>query len=206
MSEYTHVTSTTTRQPMLVVASEKVSANTFVEAAFGGKVRFAKRRSSGTLRSWPLLVPGSSERKSAESLAAAVGKGVSVAALAKEANVSVATLRRTLTSLAFTHEVEALKGQARAEWVKAANSNMAVAAAEQPAKEEKPAKPAPKEQPAKEQPKAKASKAKASKPASKPATAPKVPNVATMRKRLTEAGQEVEGLTVKQVKEAFLAL
>lgn len=204
MSEYTHVTSTTTRQPMLVVASEKVSANTFVEAAFGGKVRFAKRRSSGTLRSWPLLVPGSSERKSAESLAAAVGKGVSVAALAKEANVSVATLRRTLTSLAFTHEVEALKGQARAEWVKAANSNMAVAAAEQPAAKEE--KPAPKEQPAKEQPKAKASKAKASKPASKPATAPKVPNVATMRKRLTEAGQEVEGLTVKQVKEAFLAL
>ena len=205
MSEYTHVTSTTTRQPMLVVASEKVSANTFVEAAFGGKVRFAKRRSSGTLRSWPLLVPGSSERKSAESLAAAVGKGVSVAALAKEANVSVATLRRTLTSLAFTHEVEALKGQARAEWVKAANSNMAVAAAEQPAKEEKPAKPAPKEQPAaKPAPKQAKGKAKAS---TKPAAAPKVPNVATMRKRLAESGVEgVEALTVKQVKEQFLAL
>lgn len=201
MSEYTHITSTTTRQPVLVVASEKVSANTFVEAAFGGKVRFAKRRSSGTLRSWPLLAPGSSERKSAESMAAAVGKGVAVAALAKEANVSVATLRRTLTALSFTLEVEGLKGQARAEWVKAANSNMAVAAAEQPAKEEK-ATPAPKEQPAKEQPKAKASKAKA-----KPASAPKVPNVATMRKRLAESGVEgVEALTVKQVKEQFLAL
>lgn len=196
MSEFTHVTSTTTRQPMLVVATEKVTANTFVEAAFGGKVRFAKRRSSGTLRTWPLLAPGSSERKSAESLAAAVAKKVPVATLAKEANVSVATLRRTLTALAFTQEVEALKGKARQEWVNAANANLVVADKPEPkAKPEKEQKPAKAEEP-------KAEEKKAEKPASK-----RAPSVATMRKSLTESGHEnVEALTIKQVKEAFLAL
>jgi hypothetical protein len=129
---------------IVAFASAPVTGPTLLEAIHGGSVRFAKVREQGTLRGWPVLKPGSSERKSAESLAAAVAKKVPVAALAKEANVSVATLRRTLTSLSFTLELEALSAKERAAVAKSVN---------------KPEPKAPKaEKPAKEEPKAPAAK------------------------------------------------
>lgn len=145
---------TLTRTPMhtagsrdiVAFASAPVTGATLLEATYGGVVRFAKVREAGTLRGWPVLKPNSSERKSAESLAAAVAKKVPVAALAKEANVSVATLRRTLTSLAFTLEIEGLSAKDRAAVAKSVNkpepkAPKAEKPASEPAKAETPAKP-----------------------------------------------------------------
>lgn len=145
---YTHMTSTTTRQPMLAIAKEPVTGTSLLEAAYGGKIQFAKVRGTGTLRHWPVLAKGSAQRKDAESIEAQVAKS-GVAATAKERNVSVATLRRTLTALAFTKELEAMSAKDRAALAKAANANRTVAAEAKPAPKEetKPeTKAAPKEQ------------------------------------------------------------
>lgn len=162
MSEYTHTTSTTTRQPMLVVAAEPVTGPALLEAAYGGKVQFHKVRGTGTLRRWPVLAPGSKERKQAEALAAQVAAKQPVPAVAKAHHTSVATVRRTLVALAFTHELEAMSAKDRAALAKAATANGKVEQASKPA-------PAPKEQPkAKATPAPKEPQAKRS--TSKPAT------------------------------------
>lgn len=145
--------STAGHRDIVVFASAPVTGASLLEAAYGGVVRFAKVRETGTLRGWPVLKPNSSERKSAESLAAAVAKNVPVATLAKEANVSVATLRRTLTSLAFTQALEGMNAKDRAAIAKSANKP-----APKPEKAEKSEKPA---EPAKAEPKAPVAKSPA---------------------------------------------
>lgn len=137
MSEYTTHTSTTTRQPMLAVAVEPVTGPNLLAATYGGKVAFHKVRTSGTMRRWPVLEPGTPARKEAEkSEALAKGKG-GVPAAAKAANVSVATLRRTLTALAFSRELEALNAKERTSVAKAATANGKVEAAKAPKEEPK---------------------------------------------------------------------
>jgi DNA polymerase III gamma/tau subunit len=161
MSEYTTITSTTTRQPVVAVSSEPVTGPSLLEAAYGGKVAFHKERSTGTLRRWPVLAPKSEGRKHAESLRAEIEKAKGgVTAVAKKHNVSVATLRRTLVALSFTEELEGLTAKQRTEYAKAATSNMKV---EAPKAEPKPEPEAPKAETPKAAPKAK--------PASKATTA-----------------------------------
>lgn len=147
MSEYTTHTSTTTRQPMLAFAVEPVTGPNLLAATYGGKVAFHKVRASGTMRRWPVLEPGTPDRKAAEALEQkAKGKG-GVAAAAKGLNVSVATARRTLVALAFSRELEALTAKERATVAKAATANGKEQASKQ-APEEPKAKastPAPKE-------------------------------------------------------------
>jgi len=154
MSEYTHTLATSGKRDIRVVSDQPVSGTALLEAAYGGKVRFFKVRGTGTLRAWPVLAPGSKERKAAEGYASKVAAKQPVAKVAKEANVSVATMRRTLTSLAFTQGLEAMSAKERAALAKEAVANGKVAATEapkEPKPEAKPAKgkPAPKEQPAK---------------------------------------------------------
>lgn len=130
---------------IVAFASAPVTGATLLEATYGGIVRFAKVREAGTLRGWPVLKPGSSERKSAESMAKAVASKVPVVTLAKEANVSVATLRRTLTSLAFTLELEHMSAKDRAAVAKSVNAPLPKEAkASKPAAEKKAEPKAPK--------------------------------------------------------------
>lgn len=149
-------TSTTTRQPVAAIADEAVTGTTLLAAAYGGKVRFSKVRSTGTQRHWPVLAKGSKERKAAEAIEARRAKGDTVEAIAKAMHKSVPTVRRTITALAFTRELEGLSAKDRAAVAKVANANRTAA---------------PKEQaPAKASTKA---PAKASKPASKGTSKPK---------------------------------
>lgn len=148
-------TSTTTRQPVIVTAVEKVTGTNLLEAAYGGKVSFGKVRSSGTVRHWPVLAKGSDARKAAEAVEAECKSGT-VSDVAAKRNQSVATVRRTLTALAFTRELEGLNKTERASIARLANESLAAAPKEQKAEtkpatpkaeETKPAKPA---KPAKE--------------------------------------------------------
>jgi DNA-binding IclR family transcriptional regulator len=66
-----------------------------------------KVRANGTKRSLSYLAPGTDERKAAEAVAARVKKGETVAAIAEDLSVSLATARRFLTNLALAHAVEA---------------------------------------------------------------------------------------------------
>lgn len=182
--------STSTRQPMFAVAAEKVTGTHLLEAVYGGKVRFAKVRGTGTLRSWPVLEPGSKDRAEAEAIVSAKR---SVAEVAKERHVSVATVRRLLTALEFTLELEGMNSKEKAAVAKVANEN----AAEQPAKEE----------PAKAAPKAEEAPTKEAAPA-KPKS-DRLPNVTTMRKRLVEGGiydsmEQAEAMSVKDIKADYI--
>lgn len=184
--------STSTRQPMFAVAAEKVTGTHLLEAVYGGKVRFAKVRGTGTLRSWPVLEPGSKDRAEAEAIVSAKR---SVSEVAKERHVSVATVRRLLTALEFTLELEGMNAKEKAAVAKVANEN----AAEQPAKE------APKKEETPKEEKPAAKKATPEKPKSD-----RLPNVTTMRKRLVEAGiydsmEDSESISVKDVKESYIA-
>lgn len=180
------ITSTTTRRDMLVFASEPVTGTHLLEAAYGGKVRFAKVRESGTLRAWPVLAPNTPERKRAERLA---GSGKPVAELAKAENVSVATLRRTLVSLAFTLELEGMKAKELAALAKAANENTKELPKAEP-------KPEPKPEAKQEAPKEPA------KPARKPA--PRKPAVSKQADKKAHAAkmQEEAASTVAAAKAA----
>lgn len=127
MSEYTSTTtSATTRMGIRPVATSPVTPGTLLEAAFGGSLEFHKVRATGTTRRWPVLAPGSTERKAAERLAKAVAKGTTVTELATANHTSVATVRRSLTALAFTQEVEGLSKADRKAIAKEANSNGSV--------------------------------------------------------------------------------
>lgn len=177
-------TSTTTRQPIVAVATEKVSGTGLLEAAYGGKVSFSKQRSTGTLRHWPVLAPGSAQRKQAEEVAKARAAKQPVEAIAKSLSVSVPTVRRVITALAFTLELEGMSAKDRAALAKVATANgEAVAKAEaakapkEPVKEEKPA-----------------SKPKAS--TSKPKAQPKAP---AKPKASTKGRKETPGQRVKRM-------
>lgn len=191
MSTTTTFTSTTSTRPMLAVATEAVTGTALLEAAFGGKVQFFKVRETGTHRRWTVLAPKSTDRKKAEAIRAEVEKGT-VADVAAKHSVSVATLRRTLTALAFTEELEAMTAKERTALAKSVN-----VVAKAPKEQAKATtKPEPKPEPKKDEPKAK--------------TAPvKFPNAATMRARLVEAGgvkDNVDALSIKDLKVQFAAL
>lgn len=70
-------------------------------------VQFYRLRKSGTARHLPVLAAGSPERTQAKALAGRVGKGESVTAIAQALGVSVSTVRRQVSALAFTERVEA---------------------------------------------------------------------------------------------------
>lgn len=123
VTDRTTRTSTTTRRPIVAVATEKVTGTGFLEAAYGGKVHFAKVRESGTMRAWPVLAPGSEARKQAEGVLAQRAEGITVEAIAKGMHKSVPTVRRIITALAFTHELEAMNAKALAALAKEANAN-----------------------------------------------------------------------------------
>lgn len=143
MNAYTTTTSSTTRMSVVAVAKEPVTGPTLLAAAYGGTVKFAKVRSSGTMRGWPVLAPDSKDRKAAEALRAEVAKagknGVSQAA--KRHHTSVATIRRTLISLQFTEELEGMNKTALSALAKTANENAKSSPEKTPAKPES-AKPA----------------------------------------------------------------
>jgi DNA-binding IclR family transcriptional regulator len=63
-------------------------------------------RANGTKRSLPYLASTTPERKAAEVVAARAEKGETVAAIATDLNVSLATARRFLTNLAVAKAVE----------------------------------------------------------------------------------------------------
>lgn len=132
------ITSTTTRQPVVVHTSEKVTGTGLLEAAYGGTVRFSKVRSTGTERHWPVLAPGSAQRKQAEDIMARRANKETVDAIAASLHTSVPTVRRTITALAFTLELEAMKAADRAAIAKAANANLEAAPKAEPKPEPKP--------------------------------------------------------------------
>lgn len=174
-------TSTTTRQPIVAVATEKVSGTGLLEAAYGGKVSFSKQRSTGTLRHWPVLAPGSAQRKQAEEVAKARAAKQPVEAIAKSLSVSVPTVRRVITALAFTLELEGLSAKDRAALAKVATANGEAVAKEEAAK-------APKEQPAKEE-----------KPASKPKASTTKPKATASKPKASKGRKETPGQRVKRM-------
>ena len=131
------ITSTTTRQPVVVHTSEKVTGAGLLEAAYGGTVRFSKVRSTGTERHWPVLAPGSAARKQAEDIMKRREAKETVDAIAASLHTSVPTVRRTITALAFTLELEAMKAADKAAVAKAANANLEAAPKAEPKPEPK---------------------------------------------------------------------
>lgn len=142
---HTIATSTSTR-PVVAIATGKVTGPTLLAAAYGGTLKFAKVRETGTLRHWPVLAPNTPARKQAEEIMKARAAKQPVEAIAKALNTSVPTVRRSITALAFTLELEGLKAGERSALAKAlaeAPKEPAKAAPAKPAK----AAAAPKEQP-----------------------------------------------------------
>lgn len=115
---HTIATSTSTR-PVVAITSGKVTGPTLLAAAYGGTVRFAKVRETGTLRHWPVLAPNTPARKQAEEIMKARAAKQPVEAIAKSLSVSVPTVRRSITALAFTLELESLKAGERSALAKA---------------------------------------------------------------------------------------
>lgn len=162
----TTVRTATSTRPVVVHATAKVTGPTLVAAAHAGTVRFAKVRESGTLRAWPVLAPGSAARKQAEGIQAKRAAKQPVEAIAKEMKVSVPTVRRAITALAFTLEVEKMSAKDRAALAK--DLNAAAPKEQAPAKKATPAKakdekatPAKKEEKAPAKPKAPAKESNA---------------------------------------------
>lgn len=100
------ITTSTSTRPVVASATEAVTSANLIAAIHGGKVRFAKVRETGTLRSWPVLVPGSPAHSQAQQVLQARAAKQPVEAIAKEHGVSVPTIRRLITAAAFTAEVE----------------------------------------------------------------------------------------------------
>lgn len=182
MSEYTNTLTTASGLALVAIAKEPVTGPTLLEATYGGTVTFHKQRGNGTFRSWPVLAPGTKERKQAEAWKASKQP---VPALAKASHTSVPTVRRALVALAFTEELEGMAAKGRTALAKEANANLEVAKANKP-------EPAPKEQP-----KAKATTAKAE---------PKAP-VGTQAKAKAHAAKmrKTASTTVKQGRKAGAA-
>jgi hypothetical protein len=80
---------------------------TLIEALTTRQASLIKVRANGTRRSLPYLAVGTPGREEAEAVAARVEKGETVAAVAEDLNVSLATARRFLTNLALAKAVEA---------------------------------------------------------------------------------------------------
>lgn len=89
---------------------------TLVEALTSGAAQLFKVRANGTKRSLPYLKPGSTDRLQAEHVVGRRDKGETVAAIAADMNVSVATVRRFITNLLLAQEVET--GKYDAAWNK----------------------------------------------------------------------------------------
>jgi hypothetical protein len=85
----------------------KPEPKTLIEALTTKQAALMKIRANGTRRSLPYLAVGTEGRKEAEAVAARVAKGETVAAIAEDLNVSLATARRFLTNLALAQAVEA---------------------------------------------------------------------------------------------------
>jgi hypothetical protein len=149
---HTIATSTSTR-PVVAIASGKVTGPTLLAAAYGGTVKFAKVRETGTLRHWPVLAPNTPARKQAEEIMKARAAKQPVEAIAKSLNSSVPTVRRAITALAFTLELEGLKAGERSALAKA----LTEAAPKEPKEAKAPAKAAKAEPKAPAKPKAPAS-------------------------------------------------
>jgi hypothetical protein len=89
--------------------ASKPEPKTLIEALTTGQAVLVKIRANKTVRSLPYLAPGGDQRKEAEAVAARVGKGETLSAIAEDLKVSLATARRFLTNLSLAHDVEAGK-------------------------------------------------------------------------------------------------
>jgi hypothetical protein len=100
--------SSTSRRDLLLVVKgdEPVTADNLLDAVHAGTVTFYKVRENGSLRNWPILT--GKARKAAEKIAAAHEGGEKIADIAKKAHTSVPTIRRAITALNFTIEIESL--------------------------------------------------------------------------------------------------
>lgn len=89
-----------------VIIPATVNTKTFPAAVAAGEVKFVRVRANGTTRNVPVL--------SGDDLAAALDvqlrltNGQSVASIAKELHVSVATVRRYIQELELTFKVQGL--------------------------------------------------------------------------------------------------
>ena len=84
----------------------KPEAKTLIEALTTKQATLVKVRANGTKRGLPYLVPGSPERIKAEAVVKRTEKET-LAAIAEDLKVSLATARRFVTNLALAQEVEA---------------------------------------------------------------------------------------------------
>jgi hypothetical protein len=85
------------------------TASNLREALIEGVAVLVEVRANGTVRSLPYLPPGTDQRKQARPYPLAWGKGETVAVIAEDLSVGVATARRFLTNLSLPHDVEAGK-------------------------------------------------------------------------------------------------
>jgi hypothetical protein len=191
MSTIATITSTTTRQPVAVFATEPVTGPKLVQAAYDGTVTFSKVRGTGTLRHWPVLAKGTPARKQADDIAARRAKGETVEAIAKAMHKSVPTVRRVITALAFTQEIEGLKAADKSAIAKAANANREQAAKAPKEQAKAPAAPAKEATKAPAKPKAPAK--------AKPATAkaPKESAGARVKRMQAEGKAPVKSATAE---------
>ncbi|MBA2739111.1 MAG: helix-turn-helix domain-containing protein [Nocardioidaceae bacterium] len=80
---------------------------TLAKAAAQGTARFYRQRRNQTLRNLPYLAPSTKERTRAETVAKRREAGDTIATIADDLKVSVATVRRMLTGLLLAQQVEA---------------------------------------------------------------------------------------------------
>lgn len=92
---------------VLSPANTDVKVRKASEMFAAGELKAFTRRSNGTLRRVDLLVEGSTKRETAEGIAAKLTEGSTVKSVARELHASVATVRRYLTALELTKEIEA---------------------------------------------------------------------------------------------------
>lgn len=88
-------------------APAKPEPTCLIDALTTRQASLTKVRANGTKRSLPYLAVGTDERKAAEAVAARIGEGETLAAVAEDMKVSLATARRFVTNLALAHDVEA---------------------------------------------------------------------------------------------------
>lgn len=93
-----------------VTIADGVNTKTFPQAVASGQVKFYRVRENGTTRHVPFLT--GSDRELAEAIREARAEGKSVRSIAGEKHISVATVRRFLTELALTEEVEGMNRSA----------------------------------------------------------------------------------------------
>jgi hypothetical protein len=91
-----------------ITTDATVTADSFVEAAAEGKVRFHTVRSNGTTRRVQFFAQGSKPRTEAEWILAQREAGRSMVEIATHMHVSIPSVRRMINALLLAREVEAM--------------------------------------------------------------------------------------------------